>query len=158
MLNILAQGLDTSTVNVNQPGIYTYTVSFKKKIYQAKITIKAKELPRITITLKEKNMPTTGTISRNIRDYIYEEITDEIYNNMILDLTDVISHQNIPGRYKYSIIYNDTTYYGDYVIHEPVETKITVISCPSNATIDPNNHTCICEEGTYNSETGKCEE
>lgn len=158
MLNLLAQGLDTSMVNVNQPGTYTYTISCKKKMYQAKITVKTKELPRITLTLKEKNMPTTGTISRNIRDYIYEDITDEVYNNMILDLTDVIAHQNVPGRYKYSILYNDTTYYGDYIIHEPVETKIVVISCPSDATIDQNNHTCICEKGNYNSDTGECEE
>lgn len=157
MLNVLSQGLDTSTVNVNQPGIYTYTITYKKKTYQAKITVKAKELPRITITLKEKNMPTTGTISRNIRDYIYEEISDEVYNNMILDLKDVIEHQTIPGRYKYSIIYNDTTYYGDFIIHEPVETPTNMLICPSDATIDPNNNTCVCETGTYDKDKNTCE-
>lgn len=157
MLNLLSQGLDTSNVNVNQPGTYIYTITYKKKMYQAKITVKAKELPRITITLKEKNMPTTGTISRNIRDYIYEDITDEVYNNMILDLKDVIAHQKIPGRYKYSIIYNDTTYFGDYIIHEPVETTITALLCPSDSTADPNNNTCICETGTYNADKNVCE-
>ena len=105
MLNLLSKGLDTSAVNVNQPGTYTYSITCKKKIYQAKINVVAKVLPKVNITLKEKNMPTTGTISRNIRDYVYEEITDEVYYNMILDLKEVIAHQNIPGRYKYSITY-----------------------------------------------------
>ena len=157
VLSLLSQGLDTSAVNVNQPGTYIYTITYKKKIYQAKVIVKAKELPHIKITLKEKNMPTTGTISRNIRDYIYEDISDEVYNNMILDLKDVIAHQKIPGRYKYSITYNDTVYYGDYIIHEPVEVTVTALICPDNATPDPNNNTCICQAGTYNSETNECE-
>lgn len=157
MLDLLAQGLDTSTVNVNEPGEYTYTITFKKKIYQGKVIVNAKELPKVTITLKEKNMPTTGTISRNIRDYIYEEFEDEVYNNMILDLKEVIAHQKIPGRYKYSIIYNDTTYYGDFIIREPVETSSTTVVCPAGSTQDPNNNTCICQNGGYNPQTKMCE-
>lgn len=157
MLDQLAQGLDTSTVNINQPGTYTYTITYKKKIYQGKVTVNAKPLPKVTITLKEKNMPTTGTISRNVRDYVYEELTDEVCNNMILDLKEVIAHQKIPGKYKYSIIYNDTTYYGDFIIREPVETSSTIIVCPTGSTQDPNNNTCICQEGTFNPETRLCE-
>lgn len=157
MLEQLAAGLDTSTVNVNQPGNYSYTISFKKKFYQGKIIVNAKKLPKVTITLKEKNMPTTGTISRNIRDYIYEDITEEVYKNMILDLKEVIAHQKIPGKYKYSIIYNDTTYYGDFIIREPVETTTTTIVCPTGSTQDPNNNTCICQEGIYNPDTKVCE-
>ena len=157
MLVQLERGLDTSKVNVNQPGTYTYSIIYKKKTYTGTIIVKAKELPKVTITLKEKNMPTTGTISRNIRDYIYEEISDEVYNNMILDLKEVIAHQKIPGKYKYSIIYNDTTYYGDYIIREPVETSVTTITCPTGSTQDPNNNTCICQTGTYNPETKLCE-
>jgi len=157
MLNQLEKNLDTSSVNINQPGSYIYTITYKKKLYQAKIIIKAKELPKVKITLKEKNMPTTGTISRNIRDYIYEEIPDEVYNNMVLDLKEVIAHQKIPGKYKYSIIYNDTTYYGDFIIHEPVEVSVTKIVCPTGSTQDPNNNTCICQEGTYNPTTKTCD-
>lgn len=157
MLTLLSKGLDTSSVNVNQPGNYTYTITYKKKTYQAKITVEAKVLPKVTITLREKNIPTTGTISRNVRDYIYETIPDEVVNNMILDLKEVIAHQKIPGRYKYSIIYNDTTYYGDFIIHEPVEVSVTTIVCPADSTQDPNNNTCICQTGTYNPETKTCE-
>ena len=142
MLKELAEGLDTSKVNVNQPGTYPYKIKYKKKVYEGKIIIKAKELPKITITLKEKRMPTTGSISRNIRDYINEEISDEVYNNMILDLREVIAHQKIPGRYKYSIIYNDVTYYGDFIIMEPVETNTTAVACPSGTTLNPVTNKC----------------
>lgn len=142
MLKELAEGLDTSKVNVNQPGTYPYKIKYKKKVYEGKVIVKAKELPKITITLKEKRMPTTGSISRNIRDYINEEISDEVYNNMILDLREVIAHQKIPGRYKYSIIYNDVTYYGDFIIMEPVETNTTAVACPSGTTLNPVTNKC----------------
>lgn len=142
MLELLAQGLDTSSVNVNQPGTYTYRIIYKKKTYEAKVTVNAKELPKIQITLKEKIMPTTGTISRNIRDYINEEISDEVYNNMILDLREVIAHQKIPGKYKYCIIYNDVTYYGDFIIMEPVETSTTTVTCPSGTSYNPDKKLC----------------
>ena len=157
MLEQLEKGLDTSAANINQAGTYTYTISFKKKTYQAKIIVNKKELPKVNITLKEKNMPTTGTISRSIRDYIYEDVPEEALKNMILDLKEVIAHQKIPGKYKYSIIYNDTTYYGDFIIHEPVEVTTTTVVCPTNATHDPNNNTCICQEGTYNPLKKICE-
>lgn len=156
MLAQLSKGLDTSSVNINQAGTYTYSITYKKKTYQAKITVTNKVLPKVTITLREKNMPTTGTISRNVRDYIYENVSDEVVKNMILDLKEVIAHQNIPGKYKYSIIYNDTTYYGDFIIREPVEVSTTTIVCPTGSTQDPNNNTCICQTGTYNPETKEC--
>lgn len=156
MLAQLSKGLDTSSVNINQAGTYTYSITYKKKTYQAKITVTNKVLPKVTITLREKNMPTTGTISRNVRDYIYENVSDEVVKNMILDLKEVIAHQNIPGKYKYSIIYNDTTYYGDFIIREPVEVSTTTIVCPAGSTQDPNNNTCICQTGTYNPETKEC--
>ena len=156
MLAQLSKGLYTSSVNINQAGTYTYSITYKKKTYQAKITVTNKVLPKVTITLREKNMPTTGTISRNVRDYIYENVSDEVVKNMILDLKEVIAHQNIPGKYKYSIIYNDTTYYGDFIIREPVEVSTTTIVCPTGSTQDPNNNTCICQTGTYNPETKEC--
>ena len=152
----MSKGLDTSAVNVNQAGTYSYTITYKKKTYQAKVIVNEKILPKVTITLREKNMPTPGTISRNVRDYIYETVPDEVVKNMILDLKEVIAHQNIPGKYKYSIIYNDTTYYGDFIIREPVEVSVTTIVCPANSTQDPNNNTCICQTGTYNPETKEC--
>ena len=156
MLEQLSKGLDTSAVNINQAGTYPYTISYKKKQYQAKIIVNKKELPKVNITLKEKNIPTTGTISRSIKDYIYEEVPDEVLKNMVLDLKEVIAHQKIPGKYKYSIIYNDTTYYGDFIIHEPVEVSNTNTVCPTGSTLDSNNNTCICQKGSYNPVTKEC--
>ena len=156
MLEQLSKGLDTSAVNINQAGTYPYTISFKKKQYQAKVIVNKKELPKVNITLKEKNIPTTGTISRSIKDYIYEEVPNEVLKNMVLDLKEVIAHQKIPGKYKYSIIYNDTTYYGDFIIHEPVEVSNTNTVCPTGSTLDSNNNTCICQKGSYNPVTKEC--
>lgn len=158
VINQLSKGLDTSLVNINQPGTYTYTITYKKKRYQGKITVTQKELPKIKIILKSKKLPTTGTLSRNIRDYIYEdpELTDEAYNNMILDLEEVAAHLSIPGRYKYKVIYNDTTYFGDFDIVQPVTTGETTVVCPNGSTKEKN--TCVCTENNkvFDSKTNTC--
>lgn len=158
VISQLNQGLDTSLVNVNQAGTYTYTITYRKKRYQGRITVKEKELPKVKIILKAKKLPTTGTLSRNIRDYIYEdeELTEEAYNNMILDLEEVAAHLSIPGRYKYKVIYNDTTYYGDFDIVQPVTTGTTPMVCPNESTKD--NNTCICTEPNkvYDEKTNTC--
>jgi len=156
MLKELAQNLDTSNVNVNQPGTYIYTIVYKKKTYQNKIIVEQKKLPKMTLTLKEKKMTTVETISRNIREYVYEEISDEIYDYLVLDISEVIEHQKIPGRYKYSITYDNTTYYGDFIIIEPGDYQAT-ITCPADAVPDTINRTCICENGRYNPNTKTCE-
>ena len=158
MLQQLSQGLDTSNVNINKPGTYTYTISYKKKIFQGKITVEAKELPKVTITLKSKKLPTTGTLSRNIKDYVYEEenMTEEVYNNMILDLEEVAAHLSTPGKYKYRVIYNDTTYYGDFDIFEPVSTGNSEIVCPTDATKENNSCKCSDETKEYDTASKTC--
>lgn len=157
LLRQLSQGINTSQVNINQPGTYTYTITCNKKIYKGTITIKAKELPNVEITLKAKKLPTTGTLSRNIRDYVYENenITEEVYNNMILDLDEVAEHLGTPGKYKYKVIYKDTTYTGDFDILEPVSTGNSN-TCPIGTTKE--NNTCKCNDPTktYDQTTKTC--
>ena len=156
MLKELSKGLDTSQVNITQAGTYKYTITYKKKKYQGTVKVKEKELPNVTFTLKEKRLPTTGTISTNVREYINENISDEIANNIILDLTEVRQHQNIPGKYSYKIIYKDTTYYGDFYILEPVTTGNNESTCPSDATKE--NNTCVCNDTskTYDESSNTC--
>ena len=158
LLRQLSETLDTSLVNINQPGNYKYTITYKKKKYEGIITIMEKEVPNVTFTLKAKIMPTTGTLSRNKKDYIYEELDEEIYNNMILDLREVESHQSIPGKYKYTITFKDTVYYGDFEIVEDVVTNKVVNACPSDAIVDNMNKTCVCKESNkkYDEETKTC--
>lgn len=143
----LSDTLDTSEVNISQPGTYKYSIIYKKKKKTSTITIKEKEIPNITFTLKSKVMPITGTISKNKKDYIYETLDDEIYQNMILDLREVEEHESIPGKYKYSITYKDTVYYGDYEIVEDVITSRISVSCPTDiSTYDTVNKKCVCND------------
>ena len=154
-LRQLSDTLDTSEVNTAQPGTYKYSIIYKKKKKTSTIVIKEKEIPNVTFTLKAKVMPISGSISREKRDYIYETLDEEVYQNMILDLREVEEHESIPGKYKYSITYKDTVYYGDYEIVEDVITT-RVINCPNDAT--QSNNTCICKDPTkeYDVISKKC--
>lgn len=146
----LSDTLDTSEVNINQPGTYKYSIIYKKKKRTSTITVKEKEIPNITFTLKSKVMPITGTISKNKKDYIYETLDEEVYQNMILDLRDVEEHESTPGKYKYSITYKDTIYYGDYEIVEDVITSRINSTCPSDAIYDTVNKKCVCNDQNMN--------
>ncbi len=152
--------LDTSRININEANTYQYTISYKKKKYIGNIKVKEKELPNITISLKEINLTIGESLSSNPRTFIKEEITDEVYNNLILDLSNV--KQNIAGTYDYYITYKGVTYQQKIIVKEPGPTIITPkdnneISCPKDATIDGN--TCTCKNGkAYDKTTNECKE
>ena len=156
MLNKLK--LDTSLVNTSQPGTYNYTITYKKKKYQGTIKVKQKELPDMNFTLKEITLYIGDAISTDARTYIKETITDEILNNIILDLSQVdTSKQN---SYKYFITYKNTKYEGTINVRERVILpSATIHSCPADAKYDENEKECKCNDDskTYNSSTKKCE-
>lgn len=108
--------LDTSMVNINEPGIYTYTIKFKSKKYNGTFTINAKEIPNFTLTLKEINLTVGDAISTNVSSYIKENLTEEVKNNLTLDLRDVKT--NAAGTYYYKVIYGETTYTGKVIVTE----------------------------------------
>ena len=147
-LKQLFDTLDTSEVNITEPGTYKYTITYKKKKKAGSITVKEKETPNVTFTLKRIRMPISGTISRNVKDYINETLDSEVYKNMILDLSDVVEHETIAGKYKYSITYKGTVYYGDYEIWLPVITTSNHV-CPDNANYDDMRKTCVCKNKEY---------
>lgn len=124
--------LDTSLVNINQAGTYQYTISYKKKKYLANIIVKEKELPNMTFTLKSLTLITGNSLSTNPRSYIKENISDEVLNNITLDLSGV--NNQTQGNYKYYIIYKGTKYQGDITITNPGP---TIITKPSNPPITP---------------------
>lgn len=115
--------LDTSMVNINQSGTYTYTISYKKKKYNGNFTIKEKELPKVDITLKNLSLEKGAALSTNISTYIVEELPDEVKNNIILNLKDINTAQ--PGEYQYTIIYDNKLYTGKIWIYEKQTTVIT---------------------------------
>lgn len=120
---IKALKLDTSMVNPNQPGTYTYTISFKKKKYNGTFIIKAKELPKVELTLKNLTLEIGSALSTNLNTYITEQLTDEIKNNITLNLTSVNTMQ--PGKYQYTVTYDGKLYTGTIEIYEPQPTIIT---------------------------------
>lgn len=136
--------LDTSLVNINQAGDYQYTITYKKKKYIGKITIKEKELPNMTFTLKTITLKLGDALSTNPRSYINETISTEVYNNLTLDLSKVDTAS--AGTYDYYIIYKGVKYQGKIVIESigpTIKTKTTE-SCPSEA--PEQNGKCVCSD------------
>lgn len=126
--------LDTSMVNINQPGTYTYTISYKKKKYNGTFTIKEKELPKVEITLKNLTLEKGSALSTNLSTYIVEELTDEVKNHITLNLTNVNTSQ--AGNYQYSVTYNGKLYTATITIYEPQPTILT----PNNKEEEKENN------------------
>ncbi len=107
---IKALKLDTSMVNINEAGTYSYTVSFKGKKYNGKFVIKEQELPNFSLTLKELTLEVGDSISTNVSSYIKENLPEQIKNHLVLDLSQVNTSE--AGTYLYKISYNKKTYTG----------------------------------------------
>ena len=114
---IKALKLDTSMININQAGTYTYTVSFKKKKYNGNIIVKEKELPKVDIILKNVRQEKDTAISTDLSTYISNALTNEVKNHIILDLSKVVNTQ--AGIYQYTVTYNGNLYTGTVEIYEP---------------------------------------
>lgn len=113
--------LDTSMVNVNQAGTYTYTVTYKKKTFNGTFTIKEKPLPNLVLTLKNLNIELGSTLSTDIQNYINEPLTDEVKQNITLDLSKVNTAQ--AANYQYTVTYNGRLYTGTITIFSPQKTE-----------------------------------
>ena len=152
--------LDTSLVNINEAGTYQYTITYKKKKYVGNVIVKKKELPNMTLTLKTITLKIGETLSSNPRTFINEEISDEVYNNLTLDISKVDTTKQ--QDYEYYITYKGVTYQGKVEVRAPGPTVIPPkaesddITCPSDAV--SQNNTCICtdQEKEYNKETKTC--
>lgn len=122
--------LDTSMVKVNETGSYTYTISYKKKKYNGTFTIKEKELPNVDLTINNLRLTIGSPLSTDKQVYIKETLTDEIKNNILIDLT-AVDTQKV-GNYKYTVTYNGILYTGTIEVYEPQQKVLT----PSNGTED----------------------
>ena len=127
--------LDTSLVNITQAGTYQYTITYNKKKYIGTIKIKEKELPNVTFTLINLTLTTGDAVPTNPRNYIKEEITEEVYNNITLDISKV--NNQVQGNYEYFIKYNGTIYKGEIAYRNPGPTIITPSTSPAPSN-DPN--------------------
>ena len=115
--------LDTSMVNINEAGSYTYTITYKKKKFNGTFEIKEKELPDMVLTLKTLNLEIGSILSTDISTYVAETLTDEVKNNTTLDLSNVNTAQ--AGNYQYTVTYNGRLYTGTIVVYESQKTTDT---------------------------------
>lgn len=120
--------LDTSGVNVTEPGTYNYTVTYKKKVYQGIIIVKEKEVNTNilqSITLKTVNINVGTALPTDVSNYVIEPLTDDVKATMLIDLSKV--NVNKAGSYQYTITYNNSIYTGTIVVTETQPTLSTDI-------------------------------
>lgn len=114
--------LDISSVNINEVGNYTYTITYNKKIYNGTISIIPKALPNIdNITLNNLSFEVGKELPKNVTDYIKEKLPPEVLSAIRLDISNVDT--STPGNYLYSISYNGKLYTNKITIFEPKLTK-----------------------------------
>ncbi len=110
--------LDTSLVNITQPGNYTYTVRCKNKTYTGIYVITEKPLPQVdNMTLRTIEITKGSELSKDISTYVVEQLSDEVKANIELDLSKV--NVNVVGPYTYTVTYNGKTYAGIINVTEP---------------------------------------
>ena len=114
---INALKLDTSDVNIQEAGTYTYTISYKKKKYNGTITITAKQLPKVNLSLKNLKLKKDSALDTKLSTYINETLTEEVANNITLDLSAVKT--NVVGTYQYTVTYNNRIYTANIEIYAP---------------------------------------
>lgn len=139
--------LDTSMVNVNQAGTYTYTVTYQKKTFNGTFEIKEKPLPDMVLTLKNLNLELGSALSTDIQTYITETLTEEVKPNVKLDLTNVNTAQ--AGNYQYTVTYNGRLYTGNITIYEPQKTE-------EKDPYEQQKTDCETNGGTWNSSSNTC--
>ena len=139
--------LDTSMVNANQAGTYTYTVTYQKKTFNGTFEIKEKPLPDMVLTLKSLNLELGSALSTDIQTYITETLTDEVKNNVKLDLTNVNTAQ--AGNYQYTVTYNGRLYTGNITIYEPQKAE-------DKDPYEQQKTDCETTGGTWDSASNTC--
>ena len=139
--------LDTSMINISQAGTYTYTITYKKKKFSARYVVKEKELPNVTMTLKNLNLEVGSALSTDIQTYVVESLSKEVKDNSVLNISAVNTTQG--GNYQYTITYNNKLYAGTITIYQPQITK--------NETQKNNNNNNKPKEKTTDPETVETE-
>ena len=121
---INALKLDTSKVNIQEAGKYTYTITYKKKKYNGTFTIKEKELPKLALTLKSLKIKKGSQLETNLSTYINQTLTEEVANNITLDLSSVKT--DVVGSYQYSVKYNNQLYTSTIEVYEPQTSPVII--------------------------------
>ncbi len=142
--------LDTSTVNVTQPGTYSYTVSYLDQTFTGQIVVleKTTEPEAQTITLKTLNIKVGTVLSTDIADYIVETLSDEVKAQMTLDLSQVNTSQ--AATYQYTITYQNSIYTSNIIVTNDQPTLAT-----GNNDTSTSETTETSEQGESSTTTGE---
>ncbi len=141
--------LDTSLINVAEPGTYTYQITYKEKKYNGIVNVKEKTPVINNITLKNIRVELGGSLPKNINDYITEEIPEEAKSEITIDLSGV--NTKVVGTYQYSVAYQNKIYTGTVEIYENKQTFIENTDNKSQTTVTQNTQTE--NTGTNNTQT-----
>lgn len=115
--------LNTTKVDMTKTGTYPYTITYKDQIFEGKIIVEENVVKESVIqeennklTLKNISLKLGEKLSEDINDYIVEQITDEMKQQIKLDTANVIINKQ--GSYQYTITYNGILYTGTIKIEE----------------------------------------
>ncbi len=133
--------LDTSTVNMMQPGSYSYRITYKKKVYTGTIIVKEKQ-PDLntmqTITLKSINIKLGTALPTDIANYLVETVSEEVKATMKLDTSEV--NTQIAATYQYRITYHNSIYTGTITVTEDQPTLSTETPNKKDTTTENTDH------------------
>ena len=114
-----------------------YTITYGKKTFNGTFTINEKPLPDMVLTLKNLDLEIGSALSTDVQTYITETLTDEVKQNVKLNLTSVNTAQ--AGSYQYTVTYNGRLYTGTITIFEPQKTETP--STPTEDTDETKDNT-----------------
>lgn len=131
--------LDTSLVNVNEVGTYTYQITYRDKKYNGTVKVKEKENAIEKLTLKDINITVGQQLPQNISDYVTEDLTDDVKNEITFDTSKVDITK--AGIYNYTVTYKNTIYQGRITVVEnkPAQTAQAQTQAVQNQTQTQSN-------------------
>ncbi|MBQ3435737.1 MAG: hypothetical protein IJH13_01810 [Bacilli bacterium] len=115
--------LDTSLVNIKQPGAYQYTVTYNKRVYVGIVNIKEPDKSLASITLKNITLLINDPVPTDLNSYIKESIPDNAKDKIKLDISKV--NNRSAGTYQYTIDYNGKLYTGTVTVYSPQQDPVS---------------------------------
>lgn len=109
--------LDISSVNIYEPGVYTYFIFHNDNKYTGSITVRERDLPRLDLTLRSLSFERGSVIPTDINMFIEEVIPVELLSLMTIDLSNVDT--NVVATHQYTITFNGRLFTGTISIFEP---------------------------------------
>ncbi len=112
--------LDTSLVNLTQPGKYTYTITYDNKKYTGNVIVK--EAQTVKLQIKSLKLKLNEEIPTEVSKYVDTELTPEMLQAIKLDTSKV--NNKVAGDYQYTITYENQLYTGIINVYEEQPSQV----------------------------------